>query len=305
VTFPAAPRLLETNQLLAGDESIVTLIAPNGTIWPLTGGVAPHPIIDSGVIVEDWKGLMAPFKMIDQVSARQDGATWMDTVWDPLELDFTVRIFGQTPVQYRQVQRGWMDAWDPKLQGKLVWFSRYSGEWFVWLRLLKEPSEQLKLAPAMQTSLALTWTARADIPFWQSFDSTSSLVASNATTLTNPLGGAHNFAPLWNRGDQSAWPRYILQGPGTFTIADGLTPGVVTFGPLVAGQTALIATLPSKRSVIDLTSGANLYPLMKGRFDNPLPASPVGAHIAVTVTGAATSVTQVNASLTPLRKWPE
>lgn len=306
MTFPHPPTRWATDNLLTRDESIVTWIGVDGSIHPLTGGVAPMPHVQDGVAVQTWKGLMAPFKMIDQQSARQDGATWLDTVWEPLELDFKIVVFGRTPMAFRQAQAGWMNSWDPKLQGKLVWYSRYSGEWWLWLRQLKNVTDEMKTGPAITGAQSYSWAARADVPFWQSFDSTSSLVASDAATLANQAGGTANFLPLWNRGDQAAWPRYIIQGPLTqITIQDGLSSGVVQFGPLAAGQTALITTLPSKRNVIDLTSGANLYPLMNGRFDNPIPASPTGIHIPVSVTGATANTTQINAALTPLRKWPE
>ncbi len=305
MSFPTPPTVWATQQLLAGDESIITWIGVDGSIWPVSGGVAPMPGAQEGVALADIKGLMAPFKMIDQQSARQDGATWLDTVWEPLELDFSIHVFGLTPSGYRAQQAGWMGSWDPKLTGKLVWFTKSSGERWLRLRLLKEPSDQIKLTPAMQGVQTFTWAARADIPFWQSFDSVSSLVASNSTTLANPAGGPSNFLPLWNRGDQGAWPRYIIQGPlTTITIGDGLTSGQVVFGPLTAGQTALITTMPSVRTVSDL-NGNNLYPLMQGRFDNSIPASDTGIHIPCTVTGATANVTQINAALTPLWKWPE
>ncbi len=304
MSFASPPTLMATQQLLMGDESIVTWMGADGSVWPLSGGVAPMPGVQEGAALADVKGLMATFKMIDQQSARQDGATWLDTVWEPLELDFTVHIFGNSPSGFRAQQAGWMNSWDPKLTGKLVWWSRSSAERWLWLRLLKEPSDQIKLASAMIGTQAYTWAARADVPFWQSFDSVSSLVASSSTTLSSSVGGANNFLPLWNRGDQASWPRYIIQGPGTFTLGDGLSTGSVVFGPLKVGQIALITTLPSIRAVTDL-NGNNLYPLMQGRFDNPIPASPTGIHIPCTVTGATANLTQINASLTPLWKWPE
>jgi hypothetical protein len=304
MSFATAPTVWATNQLLTGDESIITWVGCDGSMWPISGGIAPMPGAQEGAALGDIKGLMGSFKHLDQTSARQDGATWLDAVWDPLELDFTIHIFGLTPSGFRFQQAGWMNSWDPKLTGKLVWWTRHSGERWLRLRLLKEPTDQIKLTPAMVGTQAYTWTARADIPFWQSFDSVSSLVASNSTTLTNPAGGTKNFLALWNRGDQVAWPRYIIQGPGTFTLGDGVTSSQVIFGPLTTGQTALITTVPSIRSVTDL-NGDNLYPLMSGRFDNPIPASPTGIHIPCSVTGATASVTQINAALTPMWKWPE
>lgn len=312
-TPPVTPTIYATNRLLTADESLLTWIGFDRSIHFLSGGLEPHPAIDEGVILKDIKGLMGPFKMLDQQSARQDGTDWKDAVWDPAEIDMTVTIFGRNPNSYRRAQKAWMDSWDPKQQGRLVWFSRLSGERWLSLRLLKEPADQLKAAPGFQTIQDFTWSARADIPFWKAPDSTSTLVASNATTLTNPAGGAKNFLPLWNRGDQDSWPRYLISGPGTFTIGDGTTSSKVVFGPITAAQQVLITTLPRIRSIIELTTSTNLFPLLKGRFGAPIPASadsriPVAqrtVHVPVTVTGATTNVTRITASCTPYWKWPE
>lgn len=312
-TPPVTPTRYATNRLLTADESLLTWIGSDRSVHFLSGGLEPHPAIDEGVILKDIKGLMGPFKMLDQQSARQDGTDWKDAVWDPAEIDMTVTIFGQNPNGYRRAQKAWMDSWDPKQQGRLVWFSRLSGERWLPLRMLKEPSDQLKASPGFQTVQDFTWSARGDIPFWRAPDSTSTLVASNATTLTNPAGGVKNFLPLWNRGDQDSWPRYLVAGPGTFTIGDGTTSSKVVFGPLTTGQSVLITTLPRIRSIIELTTSTNLFPLLKGRFGSPIPASsdsriPVAQrtiHVPVTVTGATTNITRITASCTPYWKWPE
>ncbi len=62
------------------------------------------------------------------------------------------------------------------------------------------------------------------------------------------------YLPLANCGDTEAYPRYLLYGPGYFSIGNGPdTPDVVEFGPLLAGQVVLIETEPRRRSVVDLT----------------------------------------------------
>lgn len=64
---------------------------------------------------------------------------------------------------------------------------------------------------------------------------------------------ATGYVPLTNIGDQPAWPRYLVYGPGTFTIGDGLSGNSVTFGPLLENQIALLTTLPRLQSVTDLS----------------------------------------------------
>jgi len=62
------------------------------------------------------------------------------------------------------------------------------------------------------------------------------------------------YLPLANNGDLDGWPRYLLYGPGYFSIGNGPdNPDVVQFGPLLDGQVVLIETEPRRRSVVDLT----------------------------------------------------
>lgn len=58
---------------------------------------------------------------------------------------------------------------------------------------------------------------------------------------------------LLNRGDVEAFPRYLLYGPGTFTISDGPNGKPVTFGPLLENQLVMLTTLPRLRGVTDLS----------------------------------------------------
>lgn len=75
-----------------------------------------------------------------------------------------------------------------------------------------------------------------------------------------------NFLSLTNTGDVEAWPRFLLYGPGTFTLGNGPSnPDTVTFGPLLANQVVLIESEPRRRSVVDVSPAAlpaqNLNPL--------------------------------------------
>lgn len=301
-----APTPLAINSLLHDDLSVITWVGWEGSRHPLAGGVSPVPGAQSGVSLVDIKGLMAPIKHLDKQGARQDGADWVDALWEVGELDLTVDVTGVDPASYRRAMRAWVDSWDTKQTGRLVWYSSQLGEWWLTLRLLKEPSDVIKAAPAMMNHQVLQWAARYDYPLWASFDSTSQQTATGATVLADPTGTtAPGFLPLWNRGDQGAWPVYLCQGPGTFTIGDnGVGTNVMTFGPLKAGQQARITTLPNRRTITDLQTGVNLYPLLTNRFASAIPAG-AAVHVPVSVTGATAGVTSIQASLTPYRKWPE
>ncbi|MBO0878927.1 MAG: hypothetical protein J2P17_00770 [Mycobacterium sp.] len=300
------PTTMAVNSLLSDDLSVVTWVGWDGSIWPLAGGVAPVPGAQSGAYLVDVKGLMAPVKHLNKQGARQDGADWVDAVWDVLELDLTVDITGTDPASFRRSMRGWMNSWSTKQTGRLCWWTSQSGEWWINLRLGKEVGDVLKNAPAMMNHQQIAWVARADDnPLWASFDSTSEQTSTSATVLHDPNGvTAPGFLPLWNRGDQEGWPRYLVQGPGTFTIGNNGDIGSVTFGPLTAGQQALITSLPNKRSIKDLQTGVNLYSLLSGRFSSSV-APGASVHVPVSVTGATAGHTSIQASLTPYRKWPE
>jgi hypothetical protein len=88
--------------------------------------------------------------------------------------------------------------------------------------------------------------------------------AGTGTTQVKPPGLSKwsagidtTFLALTNIGDQDGWARYLCYGPGTFLIQDG--PGsnnMISFGPLLDGQVALLTTLPRLQSVTDLSPPA-------------------------------------------------
>lgn len=159
------------------------------------------------------------------------------------------------------------------------------------------------------------------------------------------------YVQLANIGDQPGWHRFLVYGPGDFSIANGPdSTEFIKFGRLEDGQIALLNTEPRIRGVVDLSPSSPgqslsgfqqfikrlvsfatnnnvppllrqfesefgilppqgaLYPLLKGRFTNPIPpkspSAPAVTHnIAVRIdNGNANS--KIVAALTPLRRWP-
>jgi hypothetical protein len=304
-TVPSPPNLWQTNSLLADNESIVVWIGADGSRWPLSGGLATMPGVQPGVVLQSVAGLLGSFKHLDQQGARQDGVTYEDTVWDPTEVDLGINISGRTPREFRLTMHNWIDSWDTRTTGRLSWFTREFGEWWIDLRAQKLPASVLKLAPAGVTTWDTNWVARADFPFWSSTDSVSQLVAINPITLVDPAGiNPAGWLPLWNRGDQDGWPTHILQGPGTFTMGDGVSSNQIVFGPVPAGVQVQIVTLPRIRTIQEINTGANLYDLLQGRFTVPIPRGQA-VHIACSVTGAQAGLTKIISTLTPYRRYPE
>ncbi len=73
----------------------------------------------------------------------------------------------------------------------------------------------------------------------------------------NATVSQEGFVSLTNIGDVEAWPRYLLYGPGYFSIGNGpSSTDHVEFGPLLDNQVVLIETEPRRRSVVDVSPTA-------------------------------------------------
>lgn len=339
---PGQVSKLGANLLSQNADPLISYVGHDGSIFYLSGPLAPTLGAQNGMAALSISGLHAPFTHLDNQGARQDGTTWNDAVYDPAEIDILIESSGLTPTLSRQVISAWMGAWDPKKLGKLSWFTPERGEWWADVRMAKTFSDQWDQSHSRSGRQRFTWTARNDDAFWKSIDSVSSF-AGNGT----------GFLPLTNIGDQDGWPRYLCYGPGTFAFGDG--PGssrMITFGPLLENQIVLLTTLPRLRSVIDLSVVATppqqlnwvqdliedlisfatinnvppllqqfesffgilppqgvLYSLLTGRFTTPIPPkmegiAPVESHIPVSISGGNGN-SKVVAALTPYRKWPE
>lgn len=244
ITYPAGELTPNQERRLAeGYEPQLTYISPDGyATWHLMGPRSPIPGVQEGVTVttESIRNLMPTWQMIDLVGANQDGATFQDAVYQPSEIDMTVEAHGLTPSATRRVIRDWIASWDVKRTGKLSVEADDNGVWTADVRWLKTPTESLMRASSIRQKFL--WTCRVDDAFWYGPDA----VASRTTTGT---------ISLTNTGDQPAWPRYLLYGPGTFGITNPGTTDVVEFGPLLAGQVVLLETEPRRRSIVDITPG--------------------------------------------------
>ena len=290
--------------LLRDDLSIITWVGQDGVRHPLTGGLAAADP-KHGVKLKSIKGVGGPFKHLDQQGARQDGVDWLAAYFDPAEIDMKISVEGYTNSDRRRVYRSWLNGWTPFAQGRLSWFTVDLGEWWMMLRQLNTLTSDIP--GGHLRTWELDWQARADLPFWQSFPSTSSLRASSATKLVDPTGiNPANYCPLFNRGDVAGWPESLAQGPGTFTFGDNgsLTSQRQISIKLKAGEVILLKTLPRIRSATEINSNADVYPRLKNRFSQPIEAG-AAVHVPVAVTGATAGITSVKAKLTPFRRWPE
>lgn len=313
--------------------------------WHLMGGHAPVIGVQDGVNVVEIKGLLPTWKVLDQQGANQDGTTFSDALYDPIELDMKCVVSGRSPQGRRDMVRRWIGAWDVHQPGEFSWTTLTNGKWMGAARWHRSPVDPL--ANGRMSDQRFIWSARIDSGFYSSYDSVSKFQPGDS--------GGTGFIQLANRGDQPGWPRYTVYGPGTFNIANG--PGstqMIKFGPILAGQIVLLTTQPRLRSVVDLSpvsitttpqeltqfqeliealvnlaSLGNtppllelfesvfgilppqgiLYKLLEGRFTKSIAPKPEG--VPPITSKIACSITggnassKINAAVTPKRRYPE
>lgn len=234
------------NLLREGIEPLITYTTPDKKLaFYLQGGMKPFPGVTEGVILADgMDGLHPIFNHLDHKGARQDGATWTDTVYDPAEMTMKVTITARTPEEFRRIARKWFAAWDPENPGTLSWVTPDGGEWWCTPRLFRPPPEQLERGYSRTCKQTFTWPIRNDDAFWRSYDSVSEFGLEFQTALdefnraddgtlginwtqtyTGPGGGVCTTDPSANGGDPGR-ARWAANDPDTtFTGRKGVVIG--------------------------------------------------------------------------------
>ncbi|MEU6580672.1 hypothetical protein [Nocardia sp. NPDC046763] len=309
LTRPALQGVCQS--ILFDDLAWVRVCDANGKIWPIDGPMRPRPPLGEGVVLDEI-AIKPIFKHLDQAGAHQVGVTHLDVVWDATEFEMLITFRSPTRGGVRKVFREWLMGWDPRRTCQMAWFTPQLGNWWIDVRQLEVISD--KVPPGAMESFQMSFHARADFPWFRSFDSRSPVMTADSSgNLVDPIKATQphvaaptNFQRVTNWGDQPAFPVHLLQGPGTFTLGDNGGPGTVTI-PVKAGQLVHVTTDPAVQTVTEINTGANLYPLIKGRFSQPVPAAPGGyeIRIPISVTGSQSGVTSALTKLTPLRRWPQ
>lgn len=227
----------QARRLIEGDEPFIAYRGWDGDVtFHLMGPLSPIVGVQEGVVItaDSIKGIIPTWNTLDQSGANQDGVTFNDAVYNPIELDMVVEAHGNTPESTRQVIRDWVSSWDPRQTGELSVFTRENGMWWADVRWLRAPTDALMRASSCRQRFV--WTARVDEAFWKSFDSVSrfgfSYEAMTDTfnyTTTSGLGAnwpLRYFGPgggeIFATGSQAAWrdqsgfgtqPREVVCGP--------------------------------------------------------------------------------------------
>src|SRR4029079_5779465 len=75
-------------------------------VFNLMGGLAIHDVnTPERVNIVNIKGLIPPWRTVDQKGATQDGTTFVDALYDPAEVELDVMCKGRNPMYTRRVYR--------------------------------------------------------------------------------------------------------------------------------------------------------------------------------------------------------
>lgn len=245
--------------LLEGDKPMVVYRSwDDRIVFHLMGPLAFwDPTTPESVRLVDLKGLIPPWQTIEQKGATQDGATFISSLYDPLEIDLTVELKGRDPAYARELMRDWIAAWDAKKAGCLSWYSHELGYWWANVRWGKTPVD--KYLGGDFTRQRFTWVARCADAFWRSYDTTDVFAFSYLSAIdrfTTDRSVQHDLGSAWT---------LAYSGTGTgYLYADGKQAASTLTGGRCAVAQRTGFTTASDEQIITITIG----PI------NPWPAAP-------------------------------
>lgn len=257
-----------THQLLDIEQTKIVVWDNNGRVWHLSGANAGR----EGVRLSNQTGFMfAPVQLLISEGARQDGATFHRSVRAKKEWDFlvlispTTRGYATNPVRdFYAVHDAWFRGWSTDKPVTVGYFTRHQGWRFQQAQLDAAPEPVGEVDPARNAVAGYKMSATAMDPLERTFDETS--------IWTNTSGLGEGTVRARNAADQTAWPRYTMNGPGRWGILDptgGDIPRVVQTPRLTADQTLRIDTHPRHRTARLYTSGnskpTNVWAQLAGR----------------------------------------
>ena len=163
---PVTPR--GRHHIRKGDIPSVSLQSFNDQIvfWLMGGQSMPDPTMPESVQILGIKGLIPPWQTIDQQGATEDGVTFVDALYDPMEVEIKVLVSGRDHQHTRRTARHLIESLDVMRRSELGWMTHEMGYWWAPVRWFKTPPESYSGSPTHQE-----WTLvlRADSGFWQSY----------------------------------------------------------------------------------------------------------------------------------------
>ncbi|AUV60518.1 minor tail protein [Mycobacterium phage OldBen] len=202
--------------LAKGEKPMMWLDAYDGSItFHMMGGMAvPDRVVAPEMVhLTSLKGLIPPWKHIDQKGATEDGITNIDALYDPIEVEVGVECRGRSPKWTRRVYRDLVASIDAKQESTLNFLTHDMGHWWAPVRWFQgAPQAPLEIGKRQRESLRL----RADSGFWRTYDYAASFqfeYESMTDTFNYDTSGSQDLG--------ADWPLYYEGDGGGYVYANG------------------------------------------------------------------------------------
>lgn len=197
------------------DVSMALVSYDNSIAFDLMGGKSiADPLNPEAVLIKSLKGLVPPWKTIDQKGATEDGTSFITALYDPIEITAEVTCQGRDPQHTRRVVRDLIASIDVKQKSELSFTDLEAGRWWSNVRWFKtSPSTQ---ANAQDRKQDLQLVLRGDNGFWQSYDDVDMFALGYddlADTFLVDYSETRDCGP--------SWPQYFTGTGGGYCIANG------------------------------------------------------------------------------------
>ncbi len=182
----------------------------------LMGGYAiPTPEDPEAVHLKGLKGLIPPWKHIDQKGASEDGVTQVDALYEPIEAELSVEIRGRDAVHTRAVDRALLGSIDAKDQSNLHFHTPDAGHWWAPIRWFKgAPTEQVR--NPNEHRVLRTLRLRADSGLWRTDEDFDSFAPSYES-----MTDSFNYDTSATQDLGADWPLNYNGPGGGYVYADG------------------------------------------------------------------------------------
>nr|WP_296763798.1 hypothetical protein [Rhodococcus sp. (in: high G+C Gram-positive bacteria)] len=179
-----------------------------------------------------------PEEILWSEGARQDGASYLDTIISKRELDLKFLISGPDKREFRRRRELWFRSWSASTPGQLGCYTRYNGWRWLGVQRSGPPQPLWGKDPALIRAADYDMDLVAADPLWHSFQEKYLWVNEGLT--------GRGKLKIRNASDYKVFPQYYMPGPGTYSIQDGDGGDLITFPKLVAGETLSIDTHPRR-----------------------------------------------------------
>lgn len=216
ITYPKGPVPPHgIYHLLKGDRPEVSLQSYNDTIcFYLMGGRAEvDRTRPESVQITGLTGLIPPWETVDMQGATDDGVTFIDALYGPIEVRANVVARGRDAKHTRRVVRHLIESIDVKQVSELGWWTHEMGYWWANVRWFKTAPDALSGNQKVQP---LSLVLRADKGFWQSWEDTDSFGFQYDDMTDTFQYDRHVEQDLG-----ANWPQYYTGTGGGYCYADG------------------------------------------------------------------------------------